>query len=95
MTDERPPDPSRPAKRQTARQVEERLVGDLARELVENISADAVLVVWTGRRRRETHVSSASFGNGLAVEGLLRWCAARIEEIDGADEEETDEEDDD
>jgi hypothetical protein len=93
MTDEIP-DPTRPAKRQKAQLVEEQVVGDLARELVENIGADAVLVVWTGRRRRSTTVSSASFGNGLAVEGLLRWCAARIEELDATDEEESEEEDD-
>jgi hypothetical protein len=93
MSEERP-DPMRPAKRQKPEAIEEQVVGDLARELVENLSADAVLVLWTSRRRRKTMISSASFGNGLAIEGLMRWCAARIEELDAADEDEDLEEDD-
>jgi hypothetical protein len=54
------------------------------------------MVVWTKQRRRKTTVYQTSLGNGLTVVGLMRWVAAKVEEMDDPDddEEEDDGEDD-
>jgi hypothetical protein len=69
-------------------------VSQQAREIVEVIGADAVLIVWTKQRRRKTSVSMTSLGNALTVTGLMQWIAAKVEESDEADDEEDDGEDD-
>lgn len=91
---EKPDKPKKPVI-PDAQTVEHGLMVQLAREAVEAVGADAVLVVWTKQRRRKTFVHQASIGNGLLVEGLMRWIHGKIEEADGADEDETDEEEED
>lgn len=79
----------------TAEAVEQGVMIQLGREAVEAVGADAVLIVWTKQRRRKTYIHSASIGNGLAVQGLMRWCHAKIEELDEADDDEDEQEDED
>jgi len=67
----------------------------LARQAVEDSGADAVLVVWTQSSRRRTSVHSVNLGNQLAVQGLMRWIRARIDEIDEADDGDEEEDEDD
>jgi hypothetical protein len=69
-------------------------VSQQAREIVEVIGADAVLIVWTKQRRRKTSVSMTSLGNALTVAGLMQWIAAKVEEAEEGDDEEDDGEDD-
>jgi hypothetical protein len=57
-------------------------VSQQAREIVEVIGADAVLIVWTKQRRRKTSVSMTSLGNALTVAGLMQWIAAKVEEAE-------------
>jgi hypothetical protein len=70
-------------------------VSQQAREIVEVIGADAVLIVWTKQRRRKTSVSMTSLGNALTVAGLMQWIAAKVEEAEEGENEEDDGEDDD
>ena len=80
-----PPDPAT---------VEAALVAQQAREIVEVVGADAVLIVWTKQRRRRTSITMTSMGNALTVAGLMKWIADKIEEEEeGEDEEEEDEDD--
>jgi hypothetical protein len=78
----------------TPEAVEQGVMVQLGREAVEAVGADAVLIVWTKQRRRKTYIHSATIGNGLAVQGLMRWCHAKIEELDGADEEDDEDDED-
>lgn len=78
----------------TPEAVEQGVMVQLGREAVEAVGADAVLIVWTKQRRRKTYIHSATIGNGLAVQGLMRWCHAKIEELDGADEEDDENDED-
>jgi len=70
-------------------------VSQQAREIVEVIGADAVLIVWTKQRRRKTSVSMTSLGNALTIHGLMQWIAAKVEEAEEGEDEEDDGEDDD
>ena len=90
MTDESPEPKPKPARRSAPdpRRIEAETVALLAREVVESIGADAVLVVWTSQRRRRTSVNMTTLGNALTVRGLMQWIAAKVEE------EEEDEADD-
>ncbi len=73
--------------------VEAAMVAQSAREVVEVIGADAVLIVWTKQRRRKTSISMTSLGNALTVKGLMAWIAEKVEEeTDGDDEDEDDDE---
>ena len=69
-------------------------VSQQAREIVEVIGADAVLIVWTKQRRRKTSVNMTSLGNALTVTGLMQWIAAKVEEAEEGEDEEDDGEDD-
>jgi hypothetical protein len=69
-------------------------VSQQAREIVEVIGADAVLIVWTKQRRRKTTVSMTSLGNALTVAGLMQWIAEKVEQSEEGDDEEDDGEDD-
>lgn len=91
MTDESPEPKPKPARKSgpDPRRIEAETVAQLAREVVESIGADAVLVVWTSQRRRKTSVNMTALGNALTVRGLMQWIAAKVEE-----EEEEDEADD-
>lgn len=80
-----PPDPAT---------VEAALVAQQAREIVEVVGADAVLIVWTKQRRRRTSITMTSLGNALTVAGLMKWIADKIEEEEEGDDEEDEDEDD-
>lgn len=102
MSEEKPkPEPRREPKPKPAAPdpsaVEAAMVTQQAREVVEVVGADAVLIVWTKQRRRRTSVSMTSLGNALTVAGLMKWIAEKVEEAeedDDEDEEEDDEDDD-
>ena len=67
----------------------------LAREAIEAIGADAVIVVWTKQRRRKTEIKSTAIGNMLTVQGLMRWVRERIDELEDKEKDEEEEEDED
>ena len=71
----------------TADEIEAATMMQLCREAVESLGFDAVLVTWTRQRRRRTTISTASLGNGLAVEGLMRAIHAKVEALDDDDED--------
>jgi len=73
--------------------IEGALVAQQAREIVEVVGADAVLIVWTKQRRRKTSISMTSLGNALTVAGLMQWIAAKVEESEDGDDDEDDDED--
>ena len=72
----------------TADEIEAATMMQLCREAVESLGFDAVLVTWTRQRRRRTTISTASLGNGLAVEGLMRAIHAKVEALDDDDDDE-------
>ncbi len=74
--------------------VEAAIVTQQAREIVEVVGADAVLIVWTKQRRRKTSVSMTTLGNALTVAGLMKWIADKVEEAEEDEDEDEDEEDD-
>lgn len=89
MSDEpTPKKPTRKAGQIRPEDIEAAEMARMCREAVEVVGADAVLVVWTKQRRRATHVCQTQMGNGLAVHGLMRWVAAKVEEIEEAEDEE-------
>jgi hypothetical protein len=91
-----PPKKDAKASAPKAEDIEAAEMARLCREAVEVVGADAVLVVWTKQRRRKTHISQTSLGNGLTVVGLMRWVASKVEEMDDTEkDEEPDEEDED
>lgn len=94
MSDDAPkPKPERRASVPDPASIEAASVAQQAREIVEVVGADAVLIVWTKQRRRKTSVSMTSLGNALTVAGLMKWIAEKVEEAE--DDEEDEEEDDD
>ncbi len=100
MSDEAPeqkPEPKPKPKRSAPdpRRIEAEVVAQLAREVIESIGADAVLVVWTSQRRRRTSVNMTSLGNALTVRGLMQWIAAKVEEEEEEEEDEADDGEDD
>lgn len=86
-------------KRQTtapdAEQIEAAIVSQHAREVIEVVGADAVLIVWTRQRRRKTSVVMTSLGNALTVRALMKWIADKVDDGDDEDEDEDDDEDED
>jgi hypothetical protein len=76
----------------SAEEIEAACMVQLAREAVETIGADAILIVWTKQRKRKTEIKSTAIGNMLTVHGLMRYIRERIDEIE--DPEDEDEEDD-
>jgi hypothetical protein len=100
VSDEAPeqkPEPKPKPKRSAPdpRRIEAEVVAQLAREVIESIGADAVLVVWTSQRRRRTSVNMTSLGNALTVRGLMQWIAAKVEEEEEEEEDEADDGEDD
>ena len=75
-------------------EIEAGVMAQLAREVVETVGADAVMIVWTKQRKRRTEVKSTAMGNMLTVHGLMRWVRERIDEIEEPDEEDEDEDED-
>jgi hypothetical protein len=96
MSDEptKPNEPTKPTRKAApdAVQIEAGIVAQLAREVVETVGADAILVVWTKQRRRKTSVSMTSIGNALTVAGLMKWIADKVEDEEEDEEEDEDEE---
>ena len=91
-------DPIRPRKLKpttpSPEEIEAGVMSQLAREVVETVGADAVMIVWTKQRKRRTEVKSTAMGNMLTVHGLMRWVRERIDEIEEPDEEDEDEDED-
>ena len=91
-------DPIRPRKLKpttpSPEEIEAGVMSQLAREVVETVGADAVMIVWTKQRKRRTEVKSTAMGNMLTVHGLMRWVRERIDEIEEPDEEDDDEDED-
>lgn len=75
--------------------IEAASVAQQAREIVEVVGADAVLIVWTKQRRRRTSISMTSLGNALTVAGLMKWISDKVDEDDEEEEDEDEDEDDD
>jgi hypothetical protein len=96
MSDEptKPNEPTKPTRKAApdAEKIEAGIVAQLAREVVETVGADAILVVWTKQRRRKTSVSITSIGNALTVSGLMKWIADKVEDAEEDEEEDEDEE---
>jgi hypothetical protein len=95
MSDEKPDKPRKRTEGQLEpHQIEAACMVQMAREAVETVGADAVLIVWTKQRRRKTSIHSVSLGNQLTVQGLMRWVRDRIDEIEEADEKDDDDDED-
>ncbi len=96
MNDEKPDKArKRPDGHLDARQIEAACMVQMAREAVDTFGADAVLIVWTKQRERQTSIHSVSLGNQLTVQGLMRWVRDRIDEAEDADEDDEDDDDED
>lgn len=97
MSEETPkPKPDRRKALPDPAAIEAASVAQQAREIVEVVGADAVLIVWTKQRRRKTSVSMTSLGNALTVAGLMKWIAEKVEDSEeGGDEDEDEDEEDD
>lgn len=93
MTDPAP-EPKKPS-RPSIPCIEAQAMEQLAREAIEAIGADAVIVVWTKQRRRRTEIKSTAIGNMLTVQGLMRWVRERIDELEDKEKDEEEEEDED
>lgn len=93
MTDPAP-EPKKPSK-PSIPCIEAQAMEQLAREAIEAIGADAVIVVWTKQRRRRTEIKSTAIGNMLTVQGLMRWVRERIDELEDKEKDEEEEEDED
>lgn len=93
MTDPAP-EPKKPS-RPSIPCIEAQAMEQLAREAIEAIGADAVIVVWTKQRRRKTEIKSTAIGNMLTVQGLMRWVRERIDELEDKEKDEEEEEDED
>lgn len=93
MTDPAP-EPKKPS-RPSIPCIEAQAMEQLAREAIEAIGADAVIVVWTRQRRRRTEIKSTAIGNMLTVQGLMRWVRERIDELEDKEKDEEEEEDED
>ena len=78
----------------SAEEVEASCMVQLAREAVETIGADAILIVYTKQRRRKTEIKSTALGNMLTVHGLMRWVRERIDEIEDPEDDEVEEDED-
>ena len=89
MTDPAP-EPKKPS-RPSIPCIEAQAMEQLAREAIESLGADAVIVVWTKQRRRKTEIKSTAIGNMLTVQGLMRWVRERIDELEDKDEKDEDE----
>jgi len=96
MSDEptKPNEPTKPTRKAApdAEKIEAGIVAQLAREVVETVGADAILVVWTKQRRRKTSVSMTSIGNALTVAGLMKWIADKVEDEEEEEDGDEDEE---
>ena len=46
-------------------------VRNMIGSMIEELGADAVVVIWSSTKRGKTHVNTVSFGNSLATSGLI------------------------
>jgi hypothetical protein len=93
MTSDDPrPEPPKPLK---ASDIEAATMDQLAREAIETIGADAIVIVWTRQRKRKTEINSTAIGNMLTVHGLMRYIREKINAIEEPEDEVEDEDEDD
>ena len=93
MTSDDPrPEPPKPLK---ASDIEAATMDQLAREAIETIGADAIVIVWTRQRKRKTEINSTAIGNMLTVHGLMRYIREKINAIEEPGDEVEDEDEDD
>ena len=93
MTSDDPrPEPPKPLK---ASDIEAATMDQLAREAIETIRADAIVIVWTRQRKRKTEINSTAIGNMLTVHGLMRYIREKINAIEEPEDEVEDEDEDD
>jgi hypothetical protein len=93
MTSDDPrPEPPNPLK---ASDIEAATMDQLAREAIETIGADAIIVVWTKQRKRKTEIKSTAIGNMLTVHGLMRYVRDKINDIEEPEVEEDEDDEDD
>jgi len=93
MTSDDPrPEPPKPLK---ASDIEASTMDPLAREAIETIGADAIVIVWTRQRKRKTEINSTAIGNMLTVHGLMRYIREKINAIEEPEDEVEDEDEDD
>jgi hypothetical protein len=93
MTSDDPrPEPPKPLK---ASDIEASTMDQLAREAIETIGADAIVIVWTRQRKRKTEINSTAIGNMLTVHGLMRYIREKINAIEEPEDEVEDEDEDD
>jgi hypothetical protein len=93
MTSDDPrPEPPKPLK---ASDIEAATMDQLAREAIETIGADAIVIVWTRQRKRKTEINSTAIGNMLTVHGLMRYIREKINAIEEPEDEIEDEDEDD
>jgi hypothetical protein len=93
MTSDDPkPEPPKPLK---ASDIEAATMDQLAREAIETIGADAIIVVWTKQRKRKTEIKSTAIGNMLTVHGLMRYVRDKINDIEEPEVEEDEDDEDD
>lgn len=93
MTSDDPrPEPPKPLK---ASDIEAATMDQLAREAIETIGADAIVIVWTRQRKRKTEINSTAIGNMLTVHGLMRYIREKINAIEEPEDEAEDEDEDD
>ena len=65
---------------------------------VEEIGADAVLVIWSTTKKRKTASRISSWGNHFAVKGMLEWAYEMVigfdsEFIDSGEDDDEEEDD--
>jgi len=53
---------------------------------VEEVGADAVLVIWSSTKKRKTSSRVCSWGNHFAVKGMLEWAFETLVGFDPDDE---------
>jgi hypothetical protein len=93
MTSDDPkPEPPKPLK---ASDIEAATMDQLAREAIETVGADAIIVVWTKQRKRKTEIKSTAIGNMLTVHGLMRYVRDKINDIEEPEVEEDEDDEDD
>ena len=64
----------------------------LARQFVEEVGADAVVIIWTTQNRRSTKYWRHQIGNAMLCNALVEKTAEQQEETEEPVEEEEDEE---
>tara|TARA_R110000824_G_scaffold96892_6_gene231681 strand:- start:5660 stop:5917 length:258 start_codon:yes stop_codon:yes gene_type:complete len=61
---------------------------------VEEVGAEAVLVIWSNTKKRHTASRITSWGNHFAVKGMLEWAFDTIVGFDPVEDDEDEDEED-